>query len=309
MTVLWVVLVLGGAIALSAIAFVLMRRQDEAAAAEAPPRESRLSVAEGAAPRVSRAPSPRVSSTPGPSGPFRVSHAARTDPGRARKRNEDSLLEMPELDVYAVADGMGGYAGGEQASRLAVDAMREALTDADVADTEPDMPRFGAELAAAIRSANREVRARARADSTRKAMGTTVVAARVSPDEGRVYVAHVGDSRAYRLREGALEPLTVDHTLHTAGVRGPGAGKLSRAVGIFDDVDVEVSTVDARSGDRFLLCSDGLTKMVPESAIEAALAQGEPTEVADALVAAANERGGRDNVTVIVLAMVAASSP
>lgn len=240
-----------------------------------------------------------------PTGPvprISVSAACRTDPGRARRHNEDAVLVLPEYEVYAIADGMGGYAAGEVAAASALETLRDAYEREDYGEVEPGFPRRGAELMAAVRRANERIRRESERDERKAGMGTTVVSTRFSPGRKRVYIAHVGDSRCYRLRDGRLKQLTTDHTLGAVGITGPSAGKLSRAVGVFEDVDVDLTVDEPLPGDFYLLCSDGLYKMVPEPTIEHIVRQ-EPSldRAVDCLIAEANDRGGRDNVSVVLI--------
>jgi protein phosphatase len=216
-----------------------------------------------------------------------------TDIGRARERNEDGLLVAPPL--FAVADGMGGHRGGDVASRLALEALGEG--DRALADR--------------VREANRRVYERSMVDRAVAGMGTTLTAAVVEGD--RLRLAHVGDSRAYLLRDGRLRRLTEDHTLvHRMVTRGqlteeeaaehPYRSVLTRALGTEPDVAVDEAVVEVRAGDRLLLCTDGLTGMVPEARVAEILRTvRDPQEAADRLVEEANEAGGLDNITVLVL--------
>jgi protein phosphatase len=206
--------------------------------------------------------------------------------------------------VFAIADGMGGYAAGEVASQLAVDVLSEAFkTNTFTGEPDATLPKRGDELVRAIQMANTAILTQARANEAQSGMGTTMVSCRFSPNKQRVYIAHVGDSRAYRFRGDEIKQLTTDHTLGAVGITGPAASKLSRAVGIQDIVDVDV-TVDApKVGDHYMLCSDGLSKMVPEPMIRDIVKNGEGdlNRTIERLVETANERGGRDNVTVILI--------
>ena len=226
--------------------------------------------------------------------------AGRTDPGRIRRRNEDAFVLDPPL--FAVADGMGGAQAGEVASRLAAAAFREYHEADGLAPDE--------RVQAIIQEANRRIYERARADSDASGMGTTVTAALLIG--GRVTVGHVGDSRAYRIRNGQLEQLTEDHSLVGDLMRSgrltpeeadahPQRSVITRALGTDPDVDVDTSTVDVQPGDLFLLCSDGLTTMVADADILGILAAA-PTldDAARELVRAANTGGGEDNVTVVL---------
>ena len=232
-------------------------------------------------------------------------YAGVTDTGRRRMRNEDSLVVRPPL--FAVADGMGGARAGEIAARLAAGALVEA--DAGVAGEE--------DVAALIEAANRRIGERSLADPATSGMGTTVTAALVDERAGTVAFGHVGDSRAYLLREGRLEQLSTDHSLVAelvqSGVltpeeaeRHPQRSAITRALGTDPAVEVEVRTVTAQPGDLFVLCSDGLSVMLGDDEIAAAIegADGEPQAAGEALVAAANAHGGEDNITVVLFELV-----
>jgi serine/threonine protein phosphatase PrpC len=226
---------------------------------------------------------------------------ARTDVGRVREGNEDSYMVHEPL--YAVADGMGGHQGGEVASKLALETLGR-LTLEDSRDTAPN-------LANAVREANRAVLDKASTDPGLHGMGTTLTA--LVAGGNRVFLAHVGDSRAYLLRDGHMEQLTEDHTVVEGLVQEgrlsrqeaeihPQRSILTRALGVEGDVEVDEKSQDVREGDRILLCSDGLTGMVPEQEIGRILAELEnPQRAAEALVDAANDAGGQDNITAVVL--------
>lgn len=210
---------------------------------------------------------------------------AATDVGLVREANEDALLVLPEPGVAAVADGLGGHAAGEVASGLAVEALRASLSEA-AAVPEDEVPGL---LADAVQAAHRAVVDDAARDRARRGMGTTVVVAHVRP--GRLWIAHVGDSRAYLLDGGGLSPLTSDH--------GAG-GMLTQALGL-GDVAPDVVEVETEAGERLLLCTDGLTGTTGPDEIARLLAAGSPQEACDALVRAALQGGGHDNVTVVVV--------
>lgn len=233
---------------------------------------------------------------------MRVGRAAGvTDTGRRRLRNEDAFVCEPPL--FAVADGMGGARAGETAARLAAAALEESGGRASGQEG----------LVALIVEANRRIWEQAVGDPSKAGMGTTVTAALVDSGAGTVAIGHVGDSRAYRMRAGVLEQLTTDHSLVaelvSSGVltpeeaeRHPQRSAITRALGTEPSVDVEAFTVAGEPGDVFLICSDGLPTMVSDGGVAAAIlsAEGDPGRAAEALVAAANARGGEDNITVVL---------
>jgi protein phosphatase len=149
--------------------------------------------------------------------------------------------------------------------------------------------------------ANEAIYEKAQKQRELEGMGTTVCAARFSPTKQRLYVAHVGDSRIYRFRRGALKQMTADHTMKDFGVRGESATHLSRAVGIWPRVPIDIVLAKPQPGDVYLLCSDGLSKMVSDDELAKVLANEKPQEAVDRLIAAANAHGGMDNITVIVV--------
>ena len=222
-----------------------------------------------------------------------------THPGRKRRHNEDSYVVEPPM--FAVADGMGGAKAGEVASGLAAAALKEAGTDG----------RSGEErVTQLIQEANRRVFRRANEDRDASGMGTTMTVALV--EDGRVVFGHVGDSRAYLIREGSIEQLTDDHSLVAELVRSgrltpeeaeahPQRSVITRAVGTEPDVDVDTFTIEPEDGDLFLICSDGLTDMVDDGTIIDAIGRhrDDLDEAAKALVGAANRVGGEDNITVL----------
>ncbi|WP_051221524.1 Stp1/IreP family PP2C-type Ser/Thr phosphatase [Conexibacter woesei] len=228
--------------------------------------------------------------------------AARTDTGRARSANEDSYWANSPL--FVLADGMGGAQAGEVASSTAVEVFR-ALGGL------PDGPgTYEARLAELVERANVEVYAQAQSDDQFAGMGTTLTVAYVTPED--LAIAHVGDSRFYVLRDGELQQLTDDHSLVGELVRRgqisaeeaedhPQRSIITRALGIEGEVVVDHFSWPVRDGDVFLLCSDGLTGMVPDALIAEIIAGAESLAVAaQRLVAAANEAGGRDNITLIL---------
>jgi len=228
---------------------------------------------------------------------MRIRAGVATDIGRVRDHNEDGYLA--EAPVFAVADGMGGHRGGEVASRVALERLDEVHR------------RGGTPLPEAVREANRAVLDRAEGDEELLGMGTTITALLARGDG--IELAHVGDSRAYLFRDGELRQLTEDHTLvHRMVLEGkltedearihPHRSILTRALGVEANVEVDGASLDIRPGDRVLLCSDGLTSMIGDKAIREILSSaGEPQEASLALVDAANEAGGNDNITALVL--------
>ena len=248
----------------------------------------------------------------GPHALILVTAVGRTDPGLKRKNNEDAYLILPEHHLLVIADGMGRHAAGEVASKLAVEAIADAFNN-DVAAKAPADPMLvprANRLRNAVLVANERILARAGEKAEYSGMGTTVVAAFFSPNKQKVYLAHVGDSRCYRVRRGELKQLTVDHTLGTAGISGSTASMLSRAVGVDESVDVDVTIESPRPGDVYLLCSDGLTRMATSDEILATITSSASLEIAASkLIAMANERGGKDNITTIIAGVEAATLP
>lgn len=234
-----------------------------------------------------------------------VTASGDTDRGQHRKANDDSLLVLPDHCLFAVADGMGGYAGGSIASSLAVEALLQAFEHDSFSATlraEGPIPRRGGELASAIMQAHQSVFRAARANPEHSKMGTTLVAARFSPNKQRVYIGHVGDSRCYRLRRGSLRQLTTDQTMGTVGLQGPHADDLLQAIGVTVDLSIDLIIDKPQAGDVYLLCSDGLNKMVTDQQIQHVLAGQRDLETAMyGLIEIANDAGGRDNVTVVLI--------
>ncbi|HZB82938.1 MAG TPA: Stp1/IreP family PP2C-type Ser/Thr phosphatase [Rubrobacteraceae bacterium] len=233
-----------------------------------------------------------------------LEHHGVTHPGKVRNNNEDSLLvgEGRDETLFVVADGIGGFEAGEVASSITIDVLK---------DTAP----LGS-LEDAIREANRRILAAAKSDERLSGMGTTVVALRFGGTESEpaAEISHVGDSRAYLLRDGELKPITEDHSLVAELVRSgdltrdeasehPQKNLITRALGAEVEVEVDTTVLPIRSGDRFILCSDGLSDMIPETRMLDLLTfspEG-PEKAAQTLVSAALEAGGTDNVTVVVV--------
>ena len=234
-----------------------------------------------------------------------VTASGDSDCGQRRRVNDDSLLVLPDHYLFAVADGMGGYAGGSVASALAVQAMKDAFEGAsfDAELRSPvAIPRRGGELASSMMQAHQAVFRAARANPEHGNMGTTLVAARFSPNKQRVYIGHVGDSRCYRFRRGTLRQLTTDQTMSTVGLVGPQADDLLQAIGVTLDLSIDLIVDKPESGDVYLLCSDGLNKMASDREIQRVLAGQRDLEAAVyGLIELANDAGGRDNVTVVLI--------
>src|SRR5579863_7854949 len=247
-----------------------------------------------------------------------IQAGARTDLGRVRKNNEDCFSIDSSLQLYVLSDGMGGEAHGEVASKLAVETV---LTHCRQAENSRATPIFGESspeisertnrLASAIHLANRKVFESAAANAEQRGMGATIVAAWIEGQ--RLSIAHVGDSRAYLLRAGTLDQLTADHSLVAEKVRvgiltpqeadaSEMQSVLTRAVGTSPAVEVDTDEQMLVVGDTIVLCSDGLTRMATDPEIASTLlTSSSAQEAADRLVDIANEGGGVDNVSVIVL--------
>jgi serine/threonine protein phosphatase PrpC len=226
---------------------------------------------------------------------------ATTDTGQVREANEDALLV--EAPLFAVADGMGGHLAGDVASRTAVETITTRA--------EQDSPGDTGSLARLVREANHEIWKKAQSDASLHGMGTTCTLAML--DGSILHIAHVGDSRAYLFRDGDLSQLTEDHTLVGRMVREgrlrpeeaerhPQRSIITRALGVDADVNVDTQTIELREGDRILLCSDGLSSMVDQVSIAQVLDDmADPQKASERLVQLANEAGGEDNITVVVI--------
>lgn len=238
-----------------------------------------------------------------------------TDVGQRRERNEDAFFADDALQLYVVCDGMGGHKGGGMASKIAVatisSIVRELLEDPDatVDSSAPQLTDAGEILRYAVQSASRAVFERSETEPELKGMGTTAVALWVR--DGRAYVANVGDSRVYLVRAGEIKQITTDHSLVNeqirAGILTEADAKthklknvITRSVGFQPIVEVDIETRAVKREDVFVLCSDGLTNMVDDGAIAKTVSTQGPAESCRALVAAANEAGGDDNITVVV---------
>ncbi|MCL5103380.1 MAG: Stp1/IreP family PP2C-type Ser/Thr phosphatase [Armatimonadetes bacterium] len=239
---------------------------------------------------------------------------AKTDLGRIRENNEDKFefFQPDDPDTlalkgafYAVADGMGGHAAGQIASELALKTTIKAY----YADPSPMVEES---LRAAIQQANALVYEAARAIAERAGMGTTMTALVIRGEEA--FIAQVGDSRCYRLRDGKLKQMTEDHSWVSEQVKRGGLSEdeakyspfrnvITRSLGNAPNVDVDIGSLDLKAEDQFLLCSDGLSGEVEPDEMRKAMQKGSPSQAASELVDLALERGGRDNITVLILAI------
>jgi serine/threonine protein phosphatase PrpC len=247
-----------------------------------------------------------------------IEFGARSDIGRMRENNEDNLRVAPEIGLFVLSDGMGGQSSGEVASALASETVIAHCREASQYPSVPftgkrieGISETGNRLASAIRLANRTVHHAAQQNARQTGMGATLVATMI--DGERASVAHVGDSRIYRFRHGELERLTQDHSFIAEQVRQGLMSEqeasnsnlqnvLLRAIGVDAEVEVEVNEELFTEDDTLLLCSDGLTKELSDTRIAAVLASiDDPEAAAEQLVKLANDAGGSDNITVIVL--------
>ena len=249
---------------------------------------------------------------------MRLRVGAATHVGKVRELNEDAFVSCADEGLFVVCDGMGGAPAGEVASRMAVDAICAQLNLSDSVASPP--PAHAADsgylaqtsrLVEAVRHSNAFIYSQAQQDPARAEMGTTVVGAWIRHHVASV--AHVGDSRAYLWHNHRLEPLTRDHSLVeaqiSAGILTRDATQYSsqrnvlmRALGREPDVIVDASEVPVKTGDYLLLCSDGLTAMVPEKMVSDAIVKlRHPQRICDYLIDTANENGGDDNITVVIV--------
>lgn len=248
---------------------------------------------------------------------MRITSCGMTDVGVKRTNNEDNYLINEELNLFVVCDGMGGHVGGEFASAIAVNTVEEVLTTMEL---RPDQLELDGEddgqveltrekLRYAIRLAGKRIFQKAQEEPEYRGMGTTCLVLLV--DEGNAFVAHVGDSRGYVVREGRIEQLTEDHSLVNqhikAGLLTPEQAKshklkniITRSLGYMEDVEIDIQVRAVRRGDRFVLCSDGLSNLVETSEIGEAVLDLGPQEAGRKLIETACARGGDDNITVVV---------
>lgn len=248
---------------------------------------------------------------------MKINAAGYTDRGMVREGNEDSFIVSLETGLFAVADGMGGHNAGEVASRMALDVLNDYLIrsargeEKMLGSRNPDISENANRLVSGIRLANRVIYESARSNPLWRSMGTTIVAALLEGE--RLNIAHLGDSRAYLVRGSAIIRLTEDHSMVAEQVRlglisaeaaqaSEQRNIITRALGLESEPDVELCDLLLAADDRLLLCSDGLTNMVPDEMICRVVQAGDgPDETCRRLVAEANSNGGRDNVTALVL--------
>jgi serine/threonine protein phosphatase PrpC len=247
--------------------------------------------------------------------PFGPTAYGETDTGRVRETNEDAFAVLPHLGLFMVADGMGGTAAGEVASRMAIEQVERAVEDRETtwpADPSLNGPESGTRrFISGIHRANRQIHKRAREERGKRGMGTTFAGVLLLPR--CAVIAHVGDSRVYRLREGKLTRMTYDHSLTNhlvdRGLLKPEEvgtfrrrNVITRAVGVEESVEVDARIVDIQPGDAFLLCSDGLHGELDDDEITAILSEPcHPAEAVGRLIDRANEKGGADNVTAVLV--------
>lgn len=250
---------------------------------------------------------------------MRARAAGLSDVGLQREHNEDCFAVVPQHELFIVADGMGGHRAGDVASRLASESITEFFQrtasedvtwpfhfDATLSDEEN-------RLLTAIRLANRQIYEHSVRSHDLRGMGTTVVGALFSPSKNKMFIGHVGDSRAYRIRDGKISQLTRDHSLlndYLAAMPDMTEEQrnelpknvITRALGMQDNVEVDLISDEARPGDLYVLCSDGLSGMVDDDDIQSVVTEADsPAAACRRLVAMANEHGGEDNVTAVVI--------
>ncbi len=238
---------------------------------------------------------------------MRAVAAGLTDVGRERKHNEDRFILLPEFSVFVVADGMGGHQSGEVASRMAASSVAGYFRTRDRKGSVKDR------LVAALSDANARIFARADDSRSHRGMGTTIVATAYCPNDSMLYVAHAGDSRCYRVRKSRMVQLTRDHSLlQDALLERPDLTEsdlaylprnvITRALGIGPQVDLDLREEKAELGDCFLLCSDGLHGLVSDDDMVSIVADAKTlTEACKTLIRRANENGGKDNITCVLI--------
>ena len=245
---------------------------------------------------------------------MRVTSCGMTDVGVKRTNNEDNYLINEELQLFVVCDGMGGHVGGEFASAIAVNTVEEVISAMEFQPSSPPGPADASDvlrekLRYAVRLAGKRIYEKALEEPEYNGMGTTCLALLVAA--GNAYLAHVGDSRGYLVREGRIEQLTEDHSLVNekikAGLLTPEQAKthklkniITRSLGYMEDVEVDLQVRALRRGDRYVLCSDGLSNLMDTGEIGDAVLEYGPQESVRRLIQIACDRGGDDNITTIV---------
>ena len=232
-----------------------------------------------------------------------------TNTGMVRGNNEDAYGNYPDLSLYIVADGLGGHAGGEVASRIAVESIKEYIESAYKYKTPEDIKT---KIIKAIKEASTRIMLEANKGYNLQGMGTTVVVVKIQGD--KAIVAHVGDSRAYLIKGEVITQITKDHTVVEEYIRlglltpqdaayHPSRHILSRALGVSDDVDVDITAIQLWAGDTIILCTDGLTNMLPEKKIFDTVLESRPSpeKITERLISLANQNGGIDNITVVTI--------
>ena len=235
-----------------------------------------------------------------------------TNTGLVRSNNEDAYGNYPDLSLYIVADGLGGHAGGEVASRIAVESINEYIESAYKYKTPEDI---NSTIIKAIKEAGTRIVLEADKGHNLQGMGTTIVAAKIEGD--KAIVAHVGDSRAYLIQGDVITQITKDHTVVEEYIRlglltpqdaicHPSRHILSRALGISGDLDIDITDIRLQAGDTIILCTDGLTNMLPDKEILGTVLELRPSpeKITDRLITLANNNGGIDNITVITICVV-----
>jgi protein phosphatase len=250
---------------------------------------------------------------------FHLQIAGQTDVGRVRANNEDAFCNLQDMGLLLVADGMGGHASGEVASKLAIDIIREYFAGAMagsrfIGTYDEDLSEDTNRLGSAVRLANEAIFEASQSDAQWKGMGTTIVAALIRGN--KLSIAHVGDSRIYLIRAGNIEQLTDDHSVVAEQVKRELISRdeankseikniLTRALGTEAEVEVDIEEMNLLNDDILLLCSDGLSNMISDDEIlTVALSDKDPVLTCKKLVNIANDNGGKDNITVVVAHLV-----
>jgi len=249
--------------------------------------------------------------------------AGLTDVGQEREHNEDSFGILPQFNLYVVADGMGGHRAGDVASKMAIEAVKDFFQATEKEDItwpfhfDPNLPFAVNRLVTAIQVANNRIYQASLKNNEQQGMGTTAVGLHLVNNHQLCHIAHVGDSRCYRIRGGEIELLTTDHSLINDYLRAaPDLSEeqlaelprnvITRALGMQESVVVDIQTQTPEVGDIFLLCSDGLSTMVDDSAILKTILdkRANLSEVGDSLIEQANRNGGEDNITIVLTEIV-----